>query len=76
MRTFKVGDVRLGEEPPAPPAVAAQDSNTSGLHNQAAGRDLGAFYARYRVFTRGTREGGVQNNPSDAFYVRIRPGTP
>ncbi|SEU43137.1 hypothetical protein [Nonomuraea wenchangensis] len=45
-------------------------------HNQAAGRDLGAFYARYRVLPNATLEGGLQNRPGNAFFVRIKEGAP
>jgi hypothetical protein len=58
------------------PSLNASLRMVSTAHNQGAGRDLGAFYARYRVFTSGTPEGGIQNRPSNAFFVRIKPGTP
>jgi hypothetical protein len=58
------------------PSLNASLRMVSTAHNQAAGRDLGAFYARYRVFTSGTLEGGIQNRPANAFFVRIKPGAP
>ncbi|WP_341716637.1 LamG-like jellyroll fold domain-containing protein [Micromonospora sp. FIMYZ51] len=58
------------------PSLNASLHMVSTAHNQAAGRDLGAFYARYRVFTSGTPEGGLSNLPANAFFVRIKDGTP
>jgi methionine-rich copper-binding protein CopC len=58
------------------PTLNASLRMVSAAHNGAAGRDLGAFYSRYRVFTSSSREGGAGNWPSNAFWVRIRTGTP
>ncbi|GGT33111.1 hypothetical protein ACFFV7_33660 [Nonomuraea spiralis] len=58
------------------PTFNASLRQVSTDHNQAAGRDLAAFYARYRVFTSGQLEGGAGNWPSNAFWVRIRNGAP
>ncbi|MEV4176037.1 hypothetical protein [Nonomuraea sp. NPDC049709] len=58
------------------PSLNASLRMVSSDHNQAAGRDLGAFYARYRVLPNATLEGGLQNRPGNAFFVRIRDGAP
>ncbi|MFI7707635.1 hypothetical protein [Nonomuraea sp. NPDC049480] len=58
------------------PTFNASLRMVSAAHNGAAGRDLGAFYSRYRVLTSSSREGGAGNWPSNAFWVRIRAGAP
>ncbi|MEU8390687.1 LamG-like jellyroll fold domain-containing protein [Micromonospora sp. NPDC048843] len=58
------------------PSLNASLRMVTTAQNAAAGRDLGAFYARYRVFSSGQLEGGLQNRPSNAFFVRIKPGLP
>ncbi|MEV4289325.1 LamG-like jellyroll fold domain-containing protein [Nonomuraea bangladeshensis] len=58
------------------PSLNASLRMVSTDHNQAAGRDLGAFYARYRVLPNATLEGGLQNRPGNAFFVRIKEGAP
>ncbi|MFB4278957.1 hypothetical protein ACBJ59_26950 [Nonomuraea sp. MTCD27] len=58
------------------PSLNASLRMVSTDHNQAAGRDLGAFYAPYRVLPNATLEGGLQNRPGNAFFVRIKDGAP
>jgi hypothetical protein len=58
------------------PTINASLRCVTADQNGAAGRDLSAFYARYRVLPDPTPEGGPRDKPGNAFYVRIKEGAP
>ncbi|MEU1730227.1 LamG-like jellyroll fold domain-containing protein [Streptosporangium sp. NPDC020145] len=58
------------------PTLNASLRYVTAEQNGAAGRDLSAFYARYRVLPDETPEGGLRDKPGNAFFVRIVEGPP